>query len=463
MFSSCMTWVALAKSLAVMLPTLQEQFGASTWLVGWIVAMVDGSVELAGPIAPILRDTFGVRMVFMASGVVVGISFTSAAFSTSLSTIACILAVVAGPTLGLANLLSRDLIGRCFEKYHTTALSIAGFGVSMGYVIFAPLTQFLLDLYGWKATMMLLGAIICNLTVCGALLKPRDKTTSGHGDYQAVDKDGDQRVNKDDDQRADKDGDQCADKDGDQQVDKYGDQQVNKGGGRRAVDDQEDREYPQSRASNHKTIRKFITSNLNLYLFTSVRYWLVTFVTVMTWLTFAAWMIYFVPYVTISKGYSLHEAANFVLIFGVGKLVGCLLVGQTIPACRKIGIGANVWMLVSTFVLATYFFVDPWLTASWAISVNASVLGCFHSFTFVLYDVITKEAIGVDQLGSALGWIGLKAGIVRFAFLFFPGLVFDTLGSYTVAFVIMGGMNVLGGVAMLALTWLQRHRKDTAI
>ncbi|XP_033639834.1 monocarboxylate transporter 14-like [Asterias rubens] len=458
-----MTWVALSKSLAVMLPTLQDQFGASTWLVGWIVAMVDGSVDLAGPIAPILRDKFGIRMVFMASGVVIGTSFISAAFSTSLSTMACILAVVAGPTLGLANILSRDLIGRCFEKYHTTALGIAGCGASMGYIVFAPLTQFLLDLYGWKATMMLLGAIICNLTVCGALLKPRDKTTSGHGDYQAVDKDGDQRAEKDGDQcadedgdpRADKDGDQKVDKHGDQQVDKYGDQQVNKGGGRRAVDDQEDRECPQSRASNHKTIRKLITSNLHLYLFTSVRYWLVMFVTVMTWLTFAAWVIYFVPYVTISKGYSLHEAANFVLIFGVGKIVGSLLVGQTVPACRKIGIGANVWMLVSTFVLATYFFVDPWLTASWAISVNASVLGCFHSFTFVLYDVITKEAIGVDQLGSALGWIGLKAGIARFAFLFFPGLVFDTLGSYTVAFVIMGGMNVLGGVAMLALISLQ--------
>ena len=48
MFSTWMTWVALSKSLAVMLPTLQDQFGASTWLVGWIVAMVDGSVDLAG-------------------------------------------------------------------------------------------------------------------------------------------------------------------------------------------------------------------------------------------------------------------------------------------------------------------------------------------------------------------------------------------------------------------------------
>ncbi|XP_033646638.1 monocarboxylate transporter 12-like [Asterias rubens] len=419
-FADWMTWIAMTKSLAVMLPTLQEQFGASTWLVGWMIAIIDGTVDLAGPFAPILGNTFGVRTVFMVSGTVTGAAFICSAFATSLSTMAIILAVV-GPTLGLVNILSRDLIGRYFDKHHTTALGIAGLGTSLGFIIFAPLTQFLLDLYGWKATMMLLGALFFNLTVCGALIKPEDKTTSGNGGYHSVDKDGDHS----------------------------------------AIDDQEDGSSRQSRSSTCTTIRKLITASLQLDLFTSVRYWLVTFVTVMTWLTFAAWVIYFVPYVTISKGYSLSEAANFVLIFGIGKILGSLLVGQTVSVCGQIGLGANVWMSFAIFTTSTYFFVDPWLTASWAISVGAFFFGCFHSFMFILGDVITKEAIGVDQLGCALGWIGFKAGVVRFAFLFFPGLVFDTLGSYTLAFTIMGGINLLSFFAFLALMWLKRYRQDT--
>ena len=49
-FADWMTWIAMTKSLAVMLPTLQEQFGASTWLVGWMIAIIDGTVDLAGTI-----------------------------------------------------------------------------------------------------------------------------------------------------------------------------------------------------------------------------------------------------------------------------------------------------------------------------------------------------------------------------------------------------------------------------
>ena len=48
----------------------------------------------AGPFAPILGNTFGVRTVFMVSGTVTGAAFICSAFATSLSTMAIILAVV---------------------------------------------------------------------------------------------------------------------------------------------------------------------------------------------------------------------------------------------------------------------------------------------------------------------------------------------------------------------------------
>ncbi len=50
LFSSWMVWMSLIKGLAVMLPALQEQFNASTWLVGWMIAIVDASVEFSGKI-----------------------------------------------------------------------------------------------------------------------------------------------------------------------------------------------------------------------------------------------------------------------------------------------------------------------------------------------------------------------------------------------------------------------------
>ena len=47
-FATMMAWTGMVKGLAVMLPTLQEQFNTSTWLLGWMIAILDGTVDIAG-------------------------------------------------------------------------------------------------------------------------------------------------------------------------------------------------------------------------------------------------------------------------------------------------------------------------------------------------------------------------------------------------------------------------------
>ena len=41
-------WCNLVKGLGMMLPTLQEQFVTSTWLIGWMVAFVNAGGYFAG-------------------------------------------------------------------------------------------------------------------------------------------------------------------------------------------------------------------------------------------------------------------------------------------------------------------------------------------------------------------------------------------------------------------------------
>ena len=49
-FASWMTWTGMTKGLAIMLPALQEQFDTSTWLLGWMIAIIDGVADLAGTV-----------------------------------------------------------------------------------------------------------------------------------------------------------------------------------------------------------------------------------------------------------------------------------------------------------------------------------------------------------------------------------------------------------------------------
>ena len=45
-------------------------------------------------------------------------------------------------------------------------------GTGIGTLIFPPITQYMLDHYGFRGSILILGGVILNLCVCGALLRP---------------------------------------------------------------------------------------------------------------------------------------------------------------------------------------------------------------------------------------------------------------------------------------------------
>lgn len=51
------------------------------------------------------------------------------------------------------------------------------FSLSVGTFIFAPLTQLLIDEYGWRGTTLILAGVFLNMTVCGALMRDLEWTT----------------------------------------------------------------------------------------------------------------------------------------------------------------------------------------------------------------------------------------------------------------------------------------------
>lgn len=68
---------------------------------------------------------------------------------------------------------------------HPTAYGLASTGGSFADIFLVPLTQFFLDIYGWRGTMLLLGGIFSQLAVCGALLK-HPTATESHIEYEQV-------------------------------------------------------------------------------------------------------------------------------------------------------------------------------------------------------------------------------------------------------------------------------------
>ena len=57
-----------------------------------------------------------------------------------------------------------------FEKYYNVAVNVYCFGTALGIIIAPLITQFLLDIYGWRGTILLLCGLHLHSTPLGALL-----------------------------------------------------------------------------------------------------------------------------------------------------------------------------------------------------------------------------------------------------------------------------------------------------
>ncbi|XP_033639068.1 monocarboxylate transporter 11-like [Asterias rubens] len=160
LFAVKIAWTVLAKGMGMMLPTLQEQFVTSTWLIGWMVAFVNAGGFSSEVLATPLKERFGARAVLTVCGLVAGISMITASFLSNLYVITFILTIFA-------------------------AYGVTGLGDTFAFLIAVPSIQLFLYTYGWRGTMLLLGALLLHLAVFGALVKPPADSGSLDG-YEAA-------------------------------------------------------------------------------------------------------------------------------------------------------------------------------------------------------------------------------------------------------------------------------------
>ena len=80
-----------------------------------------------------------------------------------------------GLGLGLIYLPAVVAISFYFDRKRALATGIAVSGAGIGTFIFAPVTQLLLDLYGWKGTILIDAGILLNCIACGMLFRQDER------------------------------------------------------------------------------------------------------------------------------------------------------------------------------------------------------------------------------------------------------------------------------------------------
>ena len=281
-----------------------------------------------------------------------------------------------GPGVGIPFVLSREQISLCFSSSGTmtAAFSICHTGSPFAYVVITPLSQLFLDTYGWRGTLLLLGAIFFHMTVCGALIhRPSDKEGSVSMEVAGY-------VPLADDTKG--------------------------------LDQEEEKNHP------IKSAVRATCQNLHTELFCDLSYWLVALIIIIIQFGNTAWLVYFVPHME-AKGFSPSDAVTFTVVVGLGRLFAGLVLG---PLSGKVQLfDSGVFMGITLALVGAYYVLNPLLTSYWLIVANQAVYGCSIGLAWLFYDVILYETVGMDRFASAMGWIALKCGISRVLFLYLPG------------------------------------------
>ncbi|WAR27765.1 MOT12-like protein [Mya arenaria] len=153
-------------SFGIFYRELLQYFEESKSLTSWIISVLNGTYIGIGPIASILVTVSGCRPVAIFGAFLAAVSFFLCTFFPNVRI------MILGRVLGCC--FSRPLspLATISQKKRALATGIAVCGSGIGSIVFAPLSEFLIEKYTWKGAMMIISAIVLNGIPIAALLRP---------------------------------------------------------------------------------------------------------------------------------------------------------------------------------------------------------------------------------------------------------------------------------------------------
>ncbi|XP_059051552.1 monocarboxylate transporter 4-like [Achroia grisella] len=165
-------------SFGVFFPHFLEYFGEGKGKTAWIAGIFMAMPLLSGPIASFLTDRYGCRRMTIFGSILATIGFVISAFVDNMETLFLTFGIMAGFGLSLCYVAAVVIVAYYFEKKRSLATGISVCGSGIGTFIFAPLTNLLLDEYGWRGTTLILAGLFLNIAVCGMLFRDLPWTTT---------------------------------------------------------------------------------------------------------------------------------------------------------------------------------------------------------------------------------------------------------------------------------------------
>ncbi|ROT67440.1 putative monocarboxylate transporter 5 [Penaeus vannamei] len=152
----------------------QSTAAATSWIASILVGVTLGS----GPIAGILVNKFGCRLVTIAGAILASAALFVSIYAPNVQTLYITIGLGAGLGFGLIYLPAIVCVTGYFEKRRSFATGIAVCGSGIGTFAFSPFVEYLIKELSWQNSLIILSGIMLNCVVFGALFRPLEDNTA---------------------------------------------------------------------------------------------------------------------------------------------------------------------------------------------------------------------------------------------------------------------------------------------
>uniref|UniRef100_A0A3P9M458 Major facilitator superfamily (MFS) profile domain-containing protein n=1 Tax=Oryzias latipes TaxID=8090 RepID=A0A3P9M458_ORYLA len=160
------------KALSIFFKEIQEDLGASYSEIAWISSIMLAVMYAGGPVSSVLVKRFGSRPIVIVGGLMCGVSMVTASFGRSIVYLYLSIGIIGGCGLCFNLNASLTIISKYFVSKRPLANGLAMAGSPVFLCFLAPLNQFLLGDFGWRGSLQILGGMMLNCCVAGALMRP---------------------------------------------------------------------------------------------------------------------------------------------------------------------------------------------------------------------------------------------------------------------------------------------------
>ncbi|KAA0715102.1 Monocarboxylate transporter 2 [Triplophysa tibetana] len=394
------------KSFGVFFVEIQHYFATTATASSWITSITVATIHFGAPVGSALSAYFSPRRVVIVGGLLSSVGMVAGSHAQDLLQLYITVGFLTGFGYALTWTPTVTMLGWYFDKRRPVANALASAGECILTFILNPSFQFLIDQYSWRGAMLILGALQLNLCLCGALLRPLDS----HDPPKEL----------------------------------------------TAEEQDLEMQFTNDRPDSKQHLKTKIIRYVDYTLIANVRFMVYSMFGVFAALGFFAPSLFLVPYAR-SKGVEEYQAAALMSISAALDLLGRLVFGWV----ANLHLVETIHqLLVTVLMLGIVLLLCPLAATFTHLALFSAAYGLVFGATVSIHITVLAEVVGVEKLGSALGFFMLIRSSGGLLGPPLAGIFIDEMNDYSAGFLMAGVALIVSALFLLLLHQMNRKGKN---